>query len=70
MPIFRGKRVTRPNPMGKHLGEAMSDALKPLAYAYRADEGVPTEDESGLIPSDKFVKALGDSLEAKGYKRL
>lgn len=70
MPTFRGKRVNRPNSLGADLGGAMADAVKPLGYAYTKEEDVPTEDEHGLLSSDRFVKALGASLEAKGYRRL
>lgn len=71
MTRFRGKRIFRQNSLsGKNLGGAMADSLKTIGHAYRADEDVPTEDETGLIPSDKFVQALGNSLEARGFKRL
>jgi hypothetical protein len=50
----------------------MADALKPLGHAYTQntfDERTKEED-GGLISSDHYVKALGASLEARGYKRL
>lgn len=72
MPTFRGKRVNRPNSLGADLGGAMSDALKPLGHAYTADtvDERTKEEDGGLISSDHYVKALGASLEARGYKRL
>lgn len=70
MPSFRGKRVNRPNSLGTDLGGAMADALKPLGYASKPLKDPINEDDSGLIPSDRFVQALGASLEAKGYRRL
>lgn len=68
-------RVDRDS-LGLNLGGAMADALKPLGYATKPVgqsgyyEDAVREDEDGLIPSDRFVQALGDSLEARGYRRL
>jgi hypothetical protein len=72
MPSFKGKRVTHKgysSSLGADLGSAMSDGIKSMTYATK-DTSRFEEDSDGLLPSDHIVRALGDSLEAKGYKRL
>ncbi len=66
------KNKANPKEMGANLGGAMADALKPLGHAYTADtvDERTKEEDGGLISSDHYVKALGASLEARGYKRL
>jgi hypothetical protein len=72
MPIFRGKRVTHKgysSSLGADLGGSMAEGIQTLVHASK-DPKRFEEDETGLIPSDHIVRALGASLEAKGYKRL
>lgn len=70
--LSSARKMVNPKNMGNDLGGAMADALKPLGHAITAntvDERTKEED-GGLISSDHYVKALGASLEARGYKRL